>query len=236
MVSEGVLNVTDPSALVTVGRIDSNTDTVAGGINIGSARTGTGTINLSAGEIQSVARVYLGGDATSGTDAGTTGNLNISGTGLLTVGVDPNGGTNGLNGTIIGVNGMTRDTTVNVGNSNVEVGRDGQGFLSLSDMGQLIIARGNLVLGQDGPDNNNELGQVAATPLGNMSRGTITASGNSVIQVGSTQGVDANDGMEELHDLNYNGGGGDITLSGNAMVSVERNINCLLYTSDAADE
>jgi len=231
MDSVGVLNVNDPTALVTAGRVDSVSNAVAGGINVGTARTGEGTINLSAGEIQSKGRVYLGGDSTNGPDVGTMGTVNISGTGLFTVGVDPNGGGNGLDGTIVDVNGATRNTSVNVNNSNFEVGRDGTGVLNLSDSGQLILARGNLVLGQSSPnmgpglDVNDELGQPLAVALGNTARGTITATDNSVIQVGLTQGANPDGTGETLHDLNYNNGGGDITLTGNAALNVERNIS-----------
>ena len=234
LVSEGTLNVNDATALVTAGRLAgavANTDAVQGGINVGTARMGEGTINLSAGEIQSYGRVYLGGDATDGTDAGTSGTVNISGTGLFTVGVDPNGGGNGINGTT-NIDGNA--TTIDPGNSNFEVGRDGTGFLNLSDNGELVIARGNLVLGQSGADTDDETGTLLATPLGNASRGTITLTNDSIIRVGLTQGTDPISGTELIHDLNFNGGGGDITLSNNSFISVEGTVNTGVNDLDQA--
>ena len=275
--STGNLNLNDASAIVNAGRID-NSGVLAGGITVGQNRNSVGTVTVSDGTLNSLGRIYLGGDSNQGGDRDTTGNLIVNG-GIVNVGADPNftanGGTKGASAEV-DYTGSPRDISVDLGNANVEVGRDGRGFMTVND-GTVNLWRGNLVLGQSATEGANNYidttgngngdsrlngtagleirdernaqlidfspaglnvdyeadpgnpGEFILTAAGlakmqpNTSRGTYLQTGG-VVNVGSTQGADPDGTPENVNDINYNNGGGDVTISGGAL-NVEQNVN-----------
>jgi hypothetical protein len=140
--TNGTLNLNNANSVVNAGRINDANSMIAGGVDVGQDRNGTGTININAGTLNSIGRVYIAGDQTNGQDNQTTGTVNVNAGGSLIVGnvtaADPT------------FNGNVRASDTVLGTANVEVGRDGQGFLNV-DNGVLTIVRGNLVLGQHAP-------------------------------------------------------------------------------------
>ena len=159
-------------------------DQVIAGFTAGN----TGTINVSGGLLQTGEEIYLAGDNTAGVDDGTMGTLNITGGRVL-------------------VNDGSFTT-----NQNLEVGRDGDGFLNVDGATSILdIHTGNLVVGQSNTVSNN-------------SRGTVNFTDGATINIGDTFVDGANtDGL--LNSFNINGGGGDIIQSGaGTNVNIEQNL------------
>lgn len=206
MTSAGNVTITDGDLRMgdsTVATGEANTLNITGGVFdvseqviVGMTAGNEGTINVSGGLFQSGEEIYLGGNGTNGVDDGSTGTLNITGGRVL-------------------VNDGAFTT-----NQNVEVGRDGTGFLTV-DSGTLDIHTGNLVFGQDNTNSNN-------------SRGTGLFDNGATINIGDTH-VDGANTDNVQNDLNINAGGADITHTGaGTTVNVENNMNMARTTATAS--
>jgi len=139
----GTLNLNNAASVVNLGRVQLNgaadQETLSGGLDVGQERTGNGTVNVGAGLLNSIGRVYVGGTGTNGQDSGTVGNLNVSGDSAVQVGVSD---------TSVGgrIPTMAGGGTTQLGSADLQIGRDGTGTMTQTG-GTTNIYRGNLVLG-----------------------------------------------------------------------------------------
>jgi len=158
-------------------------------VNIAATSGSQGTVNINNGTLSSQNRLFLGGDGNNGNDDDATGTMNVNANGTLEV---------GLSATI---------------NSNLEVGRDGNGALNV-DGGTVNIGRGHLIIGQNGN----------ATNVVNNARGTVTFDNGATVNIGDTysQGADT-DGFTS--NIIFQRGGGDINQTGSGTsVRIERDL------------
>ncbi|NNM28426.1 MAG: hypothetical protein HKO57_02830 [Akkermansiaceae bacterium] len=171
----------------------------AANVNVAQDGTATGTLNID-GAFTSSSRVYVAGDSTDDSDAGTTGTINVSSTGTFTV--------------VAG---------------NTEIGRDGQGTLNV-DGGTYNQNAGNLVLGQNGGANpDTSVGTVTFSngatvnigdTTGEASNININDGGGDITQTGATTAVTV------FQDLNFSPSenGSSYLLAGGTL-DVDRDIN-----------
>ena len=172
--NDATVNVNSSS----IGRLnltDATSDVNVGNVNVGANLRGEGIITVDGGTLDTTGRLYIGGDETAGEDAGTKGTVTVNTGGTLTV-----------------------------GSGNTEVGRGGEGFLTVNG-GTYNQVVGNLVVGQS-------FGGAATTQV---ATGTVEFSNGADVNIGSAN-----------NDINFNKGGGTITQSGaGTTVDVGRNIN-----------
>ncbi len=229
---------------ITDGELNSFSRVYLGGDgnNQGIDRATSGTLTLEGGTVN------LGADpnfTANGGTAGLNGELTWDGAvrdTMVELGDAPlevgRGGTG-----VVNVNGGT----LNLFRGNLVLGQSGDGnepgvgaAAGANVVGLANVAfrdeKGGFLVSFDPADGDIELqdpmvptgnwvlsaaGQAKVLPL--ITRGTLMQTGGT-INVGSTQGADPNDMAEQLHAVNYNNGGGDITISGGTM-NVEQNFN-----------
>jgi hypothetical protein len=167
--------------------VDSGGTLTAQSLNVAEDGDSVGSLTINSGGVVTVGgRVYVAGDQTTAADGESVGSITVNSGGTFTVQT-----------------------------GNVEIGRDGQGSLTVDGgtftiVGDPTTGNSNLVLSQDGTGADADL---------NSGQGNATFTNGATIIIGT---YDSSDGINS--NMNINEGGGTITIDGGSSVAVENTV------------